>query len=220
MNESTVNVLRIDASARQAGSISRELGDAVEAALLEAHPGATVTRREVQMIPHIANETIAGFYTPLENRTPDLLEATALSDALIAELRAADVLLLTTPMYNFSIPSALKAWLDQVIRINETFGFDGSSLTGMLRGKRAIVVSAFGLPGYKGGALEPGNFVEPYLKYVLNFIGIADVQFVNVEATAMDAAATRAAVEAVKRELRTPSPTPIVLEPSSAQKAA
>ena len=86
-------------------------------------------------------------------------------------------------MYNFGIPSALKAWIDQVVRIGKTFDFDGQSFSGLVQNKRAFLVIAYGADGYTHGDLKIADFVEPYLRFVLNFIGIADITIVAAEGT-------------------------------------
>lgn len=199
-------ILRIDASSRATGSISRSLGDDFEATWLARNPHDRVIRRDLAADPigHIAERTIAGFYTPPDQFTADLRDATALSDSLIDEVKDADILLLTVPTYNFSLPSALKAWIDQVVRIGHTFAFDGSSLTGLVTDRRAYVISASGLGGYRdGGPLAAADFVQPYLRFIFNFLGIDDVRFFSVEATVVDKDALAANIARVKREIET-----------------
>lgn len=202
-------ILRVDASSRDAaaGSVSRTIGDHIERRLAAA-TGATVVRRDLATdpLPHIAAATIAGFFSPPDQLSDDLRRATALSDRLVGELKAADVLILTVPMYNFSIPSALKAWIDQIMRIGKTFSYDGTTFTGLLTGKKAYVACSYGAGGYAAG--EPfaaANFVEPYLRFLLGFLGITDVTFFSVEATTAGADVARtntmAAVAAVDAAL-------------------
>ncbi|MCD2174437.1 FMN-dependent NADH-azoreductase [Rhizobium sp. C4] len=194
-------ILRIDSSARDSGSISRLVGDHLEARLVAALPDPRIARRDLASapLPHISNLTISGYYTPADRMTAELYNATALSDELIHELRSAEILILTAPMYNFSIPSALKAWIDQVVRIGHTFSYDGASFSGLLTGKRAYVVCAYGASGYAaGGPFSAANFVDPYLRFLLNFLGIEDVTFVAVEATTAGEATLAANVDAAK----------------------
>jgi FMN-dependent NADH-azoreductase len=181
-----MKLLRIDASSRFEGSHSRAVADQVVTALRRLHPAIAMATRDLAAEPveHIKNTTIAGFYTPPESMTPELAAATALSDAIIAEVRDADIILIATPMYNFSIPSALKAWVDQVMRINQTFSYDGKSFTGLLEGKSAFVVVAYGAGGYvANGPFAAADYVTPYLRFLLGFMGIGDVTFIPVEAT-------------------------------------
>ena len=171
-------LLRIDSSSRHDGSWSRRIGDDLVAHLA---PERTIRRDLATMpAPHISLATVGAFFSDPATHGPEDRQATALSDALIAEIEAADDILITVPMYNFGVPSALKAWIDQVVRIGRTFRFDGESFAGLLQGKRAFVVIAYGAAGYAGD-FRPADFVAPYLNFVLNFIGITDVTVIPVE---------------------------------------
>ena len=181
-------LLRIDSSARQLDSISRDLGNKFESAWIARGADFSVVRRDLADVdvPHIAQATIAAFYTPPGDMTAELRAASALSDALIAELKSADELLITAPMYNFTVPSALKAWIDQIVRINHTFAYDGQSFKGLLTARRATVISTHGAAGYLGGAFAAADFCTPYLKFLLAFLGIATVEHIGVEGTTGD----------------------------------
>ena len=197
-------LLRIDASARTEGSHSRDLGHAFEAAWRANHPGGTVVCRDLasQPLPLIDAPTIAGFYTPPAAMTDDLRAATALSDSLIAELQFADEVLITTQMYNFGIPGALKAWVDQIVRINVTFGYDGTNFTGLVTGKRVTVAIAYGASGFEpGGAMATLDFARPYLETLLSFLGLTDVRFMSVEGTAGDADTLAAALDEARQSM-------------------
>lgn len=207
-------ILRIDASARpgpaqatgEQASFSRTLADAVQQGLI-AHHGAQVTfKRDLATdpLPAIADATIRGFYTPAEAMDDGLRAATALSDSLIAEMEAADILLISTPMYNFAVPAALKAWIDQIMRINRTFAYESGQFSGLLKGKRAYVTYSYGAGGYgDGGPMQSFDFMRPYLTMILNFIGIENVTSFAVEATTADAdtvdAAMVAAIAGIER---------------------
>jgi FMN-dependent NADH-azoreductase len=116
-----------------------------------------------------------------------MTSATALSDELIGELQSADILLISVPMYNFTVPSAFKAWVDQIVRIGHTFAYDGTNFTGLVTVKRAYVICAYGASGYTdGGAFSAFNFLEPYVKGLLSFLGISEIQFFNLQATTSD----------------------------------
>lgn len=177
-------LLRVDASSRQQGSISRRLADAIEARWLAAHPHGRVLRRDLAThpVPHIENNTIVGYYTPPADMTPALQAATALSDELIAELKSAHTVLVASPIYNFSLPSALKAWIDQIVRIGHTFAYEGGQFRGLVHGPRAVLALAYGAAGYQG-ALAAMDHLRPYLSQVLPFIGIDDVRVIAAEAT-------------------------------------
>ncbi|MDD5200405.1 MAG: NAD(P)H-dependent oxidoreductase [Terrimicrobiaceae bacterium] len=203
-NGPTHRILRIDASSRVTGSHSRTLADYFEQQWLRKRRDAEIRRRDLASdpIPHIAPETIAGFYTPPEQMTGELRAATAVSDTLIDELQSADILLLSTPIYNFSVPSALKAWIDQVVRIGKTVAYDGKNFTGLVTGKRAFVICAYGAAGYAGkGPLTPFDHLAPYLKLLLGFIGISDTRVITVEATSADAATVSESIGTANREI-------------------
>jgi len=182
------HLLRIDSSARTHDSHSRDLANAVQSHWLAAHPGGQTAQRDLSLNPieSIKNETIIGYYTPEQELTESLRRATALSDTLIAELIQTDVLLLSTPMYNFTVPAVLKAWIDQIMRINKTFGFSKEGdLQGLLKNKTAYITVAIGTQ-LTGTPLEAMDYLRPYLKTVLSFIGFEQVEFFSIESTAMD----------------------------------
>lgn len=179
-------ILRIDASSRKDASHSRMLGDYFQKNWLINKPDDTFINRDLvsDSVGHIEQQTIEGFYTPPEHFTIALSGATAQSDKLIAELQAADTLLITTPMYNFSMPSALKAWIDQVVRIGHTFSYDGENFGGLVNADRAYVLCAYGAAGYlEDGPLASANFLQPYLTFLLTFLGVGEIHFVGIEGT-------------------------------------
>lgn len=196
-NTHTPTLLRIDSSARTTGSQSRELADGVEKAWLSAHPSGTVQRRDLAHapLPHISNLTIQGYYTPAEHMTPSLREATALSDALIAELKSAHTVLISAPIYNFAMPSSLKAWIDQVVRVGHTFAYDGQNFTGLVTRPRAVLALAYGAAGYQG-PMKDMDHLRPYLTKLLGFLGLPQVDVVAMEATNAGAEAAAAASDA------------------------
>ncbi len=197
-------LLRLDASARTDGSVSRQLGDYLETRLRTEVPDLRTVRRDLAPLPHITEATVTGYYTPIEHMTEALHTATALSDTLISELQAADYLLLTVPMYNFSIPSALKAWIDQIVRIGHTFSYDGQAFSGLVSGKTVYVTCAYGATGYgPGQSFSVANFVEPYLRFLLTFLGMTDVRFFSVEGAAAGGDAVAAQIQAAKAAIDT-----------------
>lgn len=180
-------LLRIDASTRADVSHSRKIGDALERRL---SPQRTIRRDlAADPLPHLTDAGVRAFFTDPALLGEDGLRELARSDAAVDELVAADDILITLPMYNFGIPSSLKAWVDHVVRVGRTFSFDGTSFAGLLHGKRAFVVTAYGAAGYTGGPLASADFAMPYLSFVLSFIGITDVTAVPVEGMNVGAAA-------------------------------
>jgi FMN-dependent NADH-azoreductase len=182
-------LLRIDASSRTAGSVSRGLADYFLERWLALRPDDEIVVRDLAqtVVPQLEPLAYDGFYTAEPERTPAMRAALAWSDQLIAELRAADVLLLTVPMYNFTVPASLKAYIDQVVRIYETFGYDPErGLYGLLEKKQAFVIVTKGLV-YSEGPLLAYEFLEPYLKALFTFLGISEVTFITAEATSLPA---------------------------------
>jgi FMN-dependent NADH-azoreductase len=197
-------ILRIDASLRQHGSKSRLLADHFLAEWLGRHPHSTIEWRDLgaATLPHLGADTVEGFYTPAAQRDARLREALALSDTLIAELRSAEMLVVATPMYNFGIPSALKAWIDHVVRIHETVAHDGATFRGLMGDRRAVVIGAAGAGSYAAdGTLAGADFAVAYLAQVLRFLGFSPVETVLGEDTNGAPAAVEGALDAARRRL-------------------
>lgn len=201
-------ILRIDSSLRPEtaaspgteGSYSRALASLATVHLINSTPAAFVTERDliVDPLPHISNETVAAYYTPAHQRSPALRAAVASSDQLIAEVKNADILVLSVPIYNFSIPSSLKAWIDHIVRIGETFAYEDGNFRGLLAGKKAYVCCSYGAGGYlNGGPLASYDHMSPYITMILNFIGIEDVTMFAVQATTADAGTIAAQMASV-----------------------
>ena len=183
-------ILRIDSSARNESSHSRRIANRIEAALVKSKPQLKVQRRDLsrEPLPHIEDDTIQGFYTLPDQLNDELRRATALSDKLIEELMSAEILLISAPIYNFGVPSSLKAWIDQVVRIGRTFSYIDGEFGGLVPANKAIVATSFGAVGYgEGGAFAPMNFLEPYLVSLLSFLGISDVEVFRIEGTTGEA---------------------------------
>ncbi|PIA71607.1 FMN-dependent NADH-azoreductase [Pseudomonas sediminis] len=178
-------ILVIESSARQQGSVSRELTQQFIATWQAAHPADQVQVRDLaaEPVPHLDATLLGGWMTPSEQQSDAEKAALARSNQLTDELLAADVLVLAAPMYNFAIPSTLKAWLDHVLRAGVTFKYTETGPQGLLTGKRAFVLTARG-GIYAGSGLD---HQEPYLRQALAFIGIHDVQFIHAEGLNMGA---------------------------------
>ena len=172
-------VLIIESSARQQDSISRQLTRDFVAQWQAANPADSVTLRDLAQnpVPHLDANLLGGWMKPEEQRSAEELQALVRSNELTDEVLAADVLVLAAPMYNFTIPSTLKAWLDHVLRAGVTFKYTDTGPQGLLTGKRAYVLTARG--GIHAGAAS--DHQEPYLRQVLAFIGIHDVTFIHAE---------------------------------------
>jgi FMN-dependent NADH-azoreductase len=198
-SSTTPTLLHLDASPRGARSHSRKLGREFLAAWRATHPAAHVVVRDIgrEPPPFVTEAWIEGAFSPAEQQTAAAREAMAISNRYVDELLAADQLVITTPIYNLSLPAALKAWIDQIVRAGRTFAKSAGGFQGLAHGKRALVIVASGSdfrPASPGGAY---NFLEPYLRAVLGFIGITDVQFVYAHSLAAgESASTQAVTEA------------------------
>lgn len=188
------NILVINSSAAGDDAASRVLVRNVVEALRREASRATVVERDVgrEPIPHLTGEALGGIGRG-DAQTPDARRTRALSDTLIAELRAADVIVIGAPMYNFGMPTTLRAWFDHVLRAGQTFTYSEAGPRGLLEGKRAIVVESRG-GEYSSGPARAIDFQEPYLKHLLGFMGIDDVAFVRAEKMGFGPEARAAAI--------------------------
>lgn len=194
------NILVLNSSVLGEQSVSRLLVDEAVHRLLEGNPGATVVNRDLGTAPnpHLTPATVAGIRgTPT---TEAELAARALSDDLIAELQAADTLVIGAPMYNFSIATGLKAWFDHVLRPGKTFSYSEAGPQGLITGKRIIVIVSRG-GHYSNGPAQAMDFQEPYLRTLFRFIGLNHVTFVRAEKLGFGPEAREAAVAAAKQHL-------------------
>ena len=178
-------LLKIDSSPMGERSISRKLTAAFAKAWLKAHPGGTVISRDLTAlhIPIVDGGWVGAAYTPEDARTPRQKDALATSDILIAELQQADEYVIGVPMHNFSIPSTLKLWIDQVVRLGKTVAYSAAGREGLLKGKKATLLMASGGVYEQGSALAALNFVTPYLRTIFGFIGVTDVNFIAAGGT-------------------------------------
>lgn len=177
-------LLRIDSSARHQGSVTRQLGDEVQALWLAEHPGATVKVRDLaEPLPLLDGEWVDANLTDPHQRNKAQATKLALSDRLIAELEQADSLLITVPLYNFGVPAALKAWIDLVCRARKTFSYTEKGPQGLLINRPVYIVFA-------SGGVPMGNevdFASGYLKHVLGFIGLKDIRLISAAQMNLDA---------------------------------
>lgn len=176
----TRTVLHIDSSARIEGSVTRDLSAQIVSRL-----GADqVIRRDLAApLPLLDGAWVGANFTPADQRTDEQKQLLALSDSLVEELKQADTIVIGAPVYNFSVPSTLKAWIDLVARAGLTFQYTDNGPIGLLEGKRAIIVMASG--GTQAGS--DIDFATTYLRHVLGFIGITDVEVVAADAMSIDA---------------------------------
>jgi FMN-dependent NADH-azoreductase len=212
MEFSMSHILHLDSSPRSVGeasaqhsrSFSRTLSYEFVTAWKDTHPGDTVSYRDLEnpSIPHITEAWIAAAYSPSADRTPELQAAIRFSDELIDELLAADFYVMGIPMYNFTVPSVFKAYLDQVVRPRRTFSIEASGLVGLLKHKKILVITSQGGIYRLGTPQGAYNFHEPYLRYVFEVIGITDVSFIYADALGMGDEARAKSLAAARVEIQ------------------
>jgi FMN-dependent NADH-azoreductase len=179
-------LLRVDSSPFPGeASFSRQLTSEFVAQWQESHPGGRVIARDLANtnLTPLSAPWVAAVYTPEANRTPDQNALLKTSDELIAELQAADEYVFGVSMHNFSIPSSLKLWIDQVARVGKTFSYEGGVPAGLLLGKKATFLVATGGVYEQGTPMAALNFIEPYLQSLFGFIGVKDVTFISASGT-------------------------------------
>lgn len=178
MQDRLLNVIEISASGRKDGSVTRQLSADLIGALESRHGGIDLTRRDLSTgVPFVDGAWIEANFTPVESRTTVHRDTLSYSDQLVAELQAADAVVIGAPVYNFSIPAALKAWIDMIARVGLTFRYTENGPEGLLQGKKAYLVVATG--GVQIGS--PVDFATPYLRHALAFIGITDVEVIAAD---------------------------------------
>ena len=174
-----MNILQINASARRDGANSTRVANSIAARLLASDPAARLNVRDLSVTPHpVLDEAALGaLFAPAENRTAEQAARVALDDALIAEVQAADAIVLGVPMYNFGVPVQLKNWIDAIARNGVTFRYTEKGPEGLLPGKKVYLALARG-GRYRG---TEADSQVPYLKTVLGFLGMTDVNFIYAE---------------------------------------
>jgi FMN-dependent NADH-azoreductase len=178
-------LLKVDSSPMGERSISRKLTQEFAKTWIKSHPNGSVISRDLTTmeIPVIDGGWVAAAYTPEDARTAEQKEILRVSDMLIADLQKADEYVVGVPMHNFSIPSTLKLWIDQVMRAGKTFTYGSNGAKGLVTGKKATLLMASGGVYEHGTALASLNFVTPYLLTVFGFMGVTDVNFIAAEGT-------------------------------------
>lgn len=194
-----MNILQINSSARAENSQSTRLATSIVERLQGAHDNAKLVVRDLGRTPHPALDECAlgALFTPADKRTAGQAERVALDDALIAELKAADVIVLGVPMYNFGVSAQLKNWIDAVARAGVTFTYTDKGPIGLVQGKKVYVALT------RGGLYRntPADTQVPYLKTFLGFIGLTDVQFIYAEGLAMGPDAEQKALASARTQI-------------------
>ncbi|HZX26923.1 MAG TPA: NAD(P)H-dependent oxidoreductase [Telluria sp.] len=196
-----MNILQINSSARSTGSESTRMADAIVAKLARAHADAQVTRRDLAADPHpvLDEAALQALFTPAGQRSAEQQARVALDDALIAQVQAADIVVLGAPMYNFGMTVQLKGWFDAIARAGVTFRYTAHGPEGLLQGKKVYVALSRG-GFHRDGATDTQ---VPHLKTLLGFLGMTDVTFIYSEGHGMGPDAVAKARAAADAEIAT-----------------
>jgi FMN-dependent NADH-azoreductase len=211
----TVNTLLIINSSPRSNSVSRRLTRHFAEEWKAKHPDTRVVERDLTAnpLPFVTEPWIQASYTPPAQRTPQQLQALALSDALIDELMMADVIVLGVPMHNFSIPAPLKAWFDLVARVGKTFSYSDKGPKGLIASdKRVVAIVSRGGAFDEGSASASSDFQVPYLRHMLRFLGLEGVIVIAADKQGFGAEVAQQSVDRAIRKLSAlaehfPSPT-------------
>ncbi|WP_069659547.1 FMN-dependent NADH-azoreductase [Arcticibacter eurypsychrophilus] len=179
-------ILHIISSPRNGDSFSIKLGNAVIEKIQAEYPGSTVKESNLVKanFPHLEEAHLSSFFTPAESRTPENWAAVKHSDGAIQDIMDADIIVIGAPVYNFNIHSTLKAWIDHIARAGITFKYGENGPVGLVQSKKVYIALASG-GVYSEGPMQSFDFVTPYLKAVLGFIGLKDITVFRVEGTSM-----------------------------------
>lgn len=181
-----MKILHLISSPRGEASASIKLGRDIAEKLKAAHPGGTITEHNLTLAayPHLEEVHFQSFFTPAEARTPEQAAAVVNSDAAIDELLAADAIVIGVPMYNFTIHSSLKTWIDHVARSGKTFGYSANGPEGLVKNKKVyLAITTGGV--YSEGPMQSFDFTEDYLRTVLGFLGMTDIVTYRAEGLSM-----------------------------------
>lgn len=193
------NILHVISSPRGEESISIKLGNSIASQLLEANPGSTLKHLDLNVnpYPHLFEEQINAMRTPSDKHSQNQKELVRRSDEAIAQLFDTDIIIISLPLYNFSIPSTLKSWLDHILRAGHTFGYTSEGPKGLVTGKKVYIAFASGNI-YSDGPYQAYDFAIPYLKTALGFIGLTDVTVIRAEGTAISRVMENALEKAIE----------------------
>lgn len=197
------NVLLVTSSPRGSEGLSTRFASQLATRLAEQRPGTTLTIRDLAAAPlnHIGEAYVVGRAAPPDARTAAQAQAVQLAQSLVAELAAADVVVIGSAMINFGPPSSLKAWFDHVIWPGVTFRYAGHSVEGLLKGKKVYLVTASG-GNFSQEPLAAWDYQSGYLKHLLSFIGLTDIEHLRVEGTAYGPDAAQAAIASADKALQ------------------
>jgi len=197
------HILLVTSSPRGSEGLSTRYASQLAKQLAARHPGVTLTVRDLAVAPlnHIGEAYVVGRATPPDARTAAQAEAVELAERLVAELAAADTVVIGSAMINFGPPTPLKAWFDHVTWPGVTFRYANNSVEGLLKGKKVYLVTTSG-GVFSEGPLSAWDYQSGYLKHLLGFLGLTDIEHLRVEGTAHGPEAAEAAVASADKALR------------------
>jgi FMN-dependent NADH-azoreductase len=181
-------ILHIISSPRGEASFSTKLGQAIIEKLQAANPRRTVKIHDLTKVPfaHLGQAHLNAFFTRPENRTAENTADIRQSEEAINEVLEADIIVISVPVYNFNIHSTLKAWIDHIVRGGRTIRFGENGTEGLVKNKKVyLAISSKGI--YSEGQMKEFDFVEPYLRHILKFLGMTDVEILRVEGSSVPA---------------------------------
>jgi len=196
-------ILHVESSPLGERSVSRKLASKIIAELKAKHPHSTIIERDLAAnpFPHLNGLTVGAFFTPPEQRNEMLSEAVKLSDQAVDELLAADVIVIGAPMHNFSIPSALKAWIDHIVRTGRTVRYTERGPQGLVPADNKVIIASARGGFYSHGPLKALDYQETYLKAIFEFIGVTDITFVRAEGVGSGPEAQNAAMQLAEAQV-------------------
>jgi len=185
------------------GSKSRLIASELVESWRNAHPGSIVIERDLtaDSMPHLSATTLSATMTPIAGLSDAQRAGLAFADALIEEIEAADTIVLAVPMYNFSIPSTLKAWIDHITRAGRTFRYGAAGPEGLLKGKKVFIVTGRGGVYSGESPARAMDFQEPYLRAMLGFLGLTDVAFIHVEGLQVSPEAAASGIQRARQAI-------------------
>jgi FMN-dependent NADH-azoreductase len=179
-------ILNIISSPRGTASYSIRLADAILEKIQTLYPGSSIVTTDLakQNFPHLEEAHLTSFFTPADKHTEKDKAAIRHSNDAIKDLKDADIIVIGAPMYNFGMASTLKAWIDHIVRAGVTFSYSEKGAEGLLKGKKVYIALASG-GVYSEGPMKVNDFVDPYLRFILGFIGMTDITTFRVEGTSI-----------------------------------
>lgn len=199
-------VLHLDSSPRGERSKSRQLAEEFVTQWKQSQDQTRVLYRDLRLspLPHVTETWVAAAFTPRETQTPEMINALQLSDELVDEFLSADQYLFSVPMYNFSIPSSFKAYIDHIVRAGRTFKFTDGRFQGLVRGKKIVFITARG-DNYGTGSSHEGwdTAQEPALRFAFQFIGISDIHFIHANGLDLGDEARQKGMENARKQIQT-----------------